>query len=166
MPAFPFLEDIMGRTKTRRFAFGVASALALAIGLVAATGAWAKGPGGYRGPGAKLERAIEKLELDEAKRAEVFGVIDAARPAGRELRERMRASHEQMRALIESGSASEADVLAMADEVGALRTELQKHQLRTLLQVRERLSAEQQAQLSEAMSKRHCKGRQERRHVL
>lgn len=153
-----------GRTTIRRFAFGLAAAAALAVGLGGAGGAWAKGPGGH-GKGAKLERAVEKLELDEAKRAEVFAVIDAARPAGRALREQMRTAHQEMRALLESG-AGEGAVLAKADEIGALRTEMQKHQLRTLLQVRAQLTPEQQTQLSEAMAKRHCKGRGERRHVL
>jgi Spy/CpxP family protein refolding chaperone len=155
----------MGRTMTRRLTLSAAAALAVAIGLGAASGAWAKGPGGLRGHGAKLERAVEKLELDEAKRAEVFGVIDAARPAKRELRERMRTAHQEMRTLLEANAAEDV-VLAKADEIGALQTELRKHDLRTLLQVRARLSADQQAQLAEAMSKRHCSGRHERRHVL
>lgn len=155
----------MGRTMTRRLTLSAAAALAVAIGLGAAAGAWAKGPGGPRGDGARLERAVEQLELDEARRSEVFGVIDAARPGQRELRERMRKAHEEMRTLLE-GSAAEDAVLAKADEIGALQTELRKHELRTLLQVRARLSAEQQAQLAEALSKRHCSGRHERRHVL
>jgi Spy/CpxP family protein refolding chaperone len=95
-------------------------------------------------------------------------VIDAARPAGRELREKIRAAHEEMRALMADPSAGEEAVLAKADTIGALHTELRKHELRTLLQVRARLSAEQQAQLTEAMGKKHCRGgsRHERRHVL
>jgi len=154
----------------RNLTLSAAVALAAALGLGLATSSWAKGPGGpgdHRGPGPRLERALEKLELDEAKRAEVFGVIDAARPAGRELRERMRTAHEEMRALLEDAGAGEEAVLAKADAIGALHTELRKHELRTLLQVRARLSAEQQAQLTEAMGKRHCGGgRHERRHVL
>ena len=160
----------IGRTErmtTRSFSLTAAAALAVAVGLGLGTSAWAKGPGGHgHGKGARLERALEKLELDDAKRAELFGVIDAARPAGRELRERVRTAREEMKALLADPSAGEEAVLAKADAIGALHTEMKKHQLRTLLQVRERLSAEQQAQLAEAMQKRHCGGRHERRHVL
>ena len=133
-------------------------------------GAWAKGPG-HPGHGPRLERAIESLELDEAKRAELFGVNEAARPAGRALREKMRTARQEMRALLEDPAASEEAILAKADEIGALATEMRKHHLRTLLDVRSRLSADQKAQLSEALGKRggkfgHCGGRGERRHVL
>jgi Spy/CpxP family protein refolding chaperone len=156
----------MEEDMTRKLSLSAAAAIAVAVGVGLAADAWAKGPGRFgHGAGARLERAVEKLELDEAKRAEVFAVIDAARPAGRALREKMRAAHEEMRALLEDASAGEEAVLAKADAVGALRTELAKHELRTLIQVRTRLSAEQQAQLAEAMSRKHC-GRHERRHVL
>lgn len=155
---------------TRNLILSSAMAFAVAAALGLATSSWAKGPGGpggFDGPGARLERALESLALDEAKRSEVFGVIDAARPAGRELRERLRTAHEEMRALLADANAGEEAVLAKADAIGALHTELRKHELRTLLQVRGRLSAEQQAQLAEAMGKRHCGGgRHERRHVL
>jgi Spy/CpxP family protein refolding chaperone len=150
----------------RKLTLPVAAVLAVAVGIGLATSSWARGPG-HGGKGARLERALESLELDEAKRAEVFGVIDAARPAGREIRERTRAAHQEMRALLESPDASEEAVLAKADAIGALHTELRKQELRTLLQVRALLSPEQQAQLAEAMAKRHCGGgRGERRHVL
>lgn len=153
---------------TRKLTLSSTAALAVVVGLGLATGTWAKGPGGHGGGhGARLERALETLELDEAKRTELFGVIDAARPAGRQLRERMRTAHEEMRALLEDPGASEEAVLAKADAVGALQTELRKHELRTLLQVRARLSAEQQTQLAEAMGRRQCRGgRDEHRHVL
>lgn len=151
---------------TRKLSFLAAAALAVAVGLGIGASAWAKGPGGHGGKGARLERAVEQLELDEARRAEVFAVIDGARAEKRALRERIRTAHQEMKALLEDRGASEEAVLAKADAIGALRTELQKHELRTLLAVRARLSPEQQAQLAEAMQKRHCGGRHERRHVL
>ncbi|HEY8492977.1 MAG TPA: Spy/CpxP family protein refolding chaperone [Myxococcota bacterium] len=156
----------------RKLTLSAAGALALGLALTFGTSmdAWGKGPG-HRGHGPRLERAIESLDLDEAKRAELFGVIDAARPAGRELREQMRAARKEMRALLEDPAASEEAILAKAEQIGALATEMRKHHLRTLLDVRSRLSADQKAQLSEALGKRggkfgHCAGRGERRHVL
>lgn len=163
-----------GRMTNRRWTLPAVVALAVAVGLGLAAGAGARspGPGGPGGPGVRgfggpgLERAIERLELDAAKRAEVFGVIDAARPAARELRGQLRAAHEEMRALLADPSAGEDAVLARADAIGALQTELRKQELRTLLQVRALLPAEQQAQLAESLQKRHCGGRPERGHVL
>lgn len=159
--------------RIRKLVLSLTAALAVAAGLGLATGTWAQGPGGHGagshggGHGARLERALESLELDPAQRSELFGVIDAARPAGRALRERMRSAHQEMRTLLADPSAGEEAVLAKADAIGALHTELRKHELRTLLQVRSRLSAEQQAQLAEAMTRRHCRGgRGEDRHVL
>lgn len=149
----------------RAAALAAATALATAFGLGLASDAGARGPGGF-GKGARIERAIEKLGLDEAKRAEVFGVIDAARPAGRALRAQVRSERQELRALLADPSVGEDAVLAKSDEVAAARAELEKHQLRTLLQVRARLSAEQQEKLAEVMGKRHCGSHHERRHVL
>lgn len=142
----------------------IALAAALAVSLGFATPSLAGGKGGHGGP--RLERAIDRLELDEAKRAEVFSVLDAARPASRELREQIRAAHQELRTLLAAPAIDEAAVLVQADAIGALRTELSKHRLSTLLQVREQLSPEEQEKLTEAMEKRQGRRHGERRHVL
>ena len=155
----PSFSSSTGRTAGR-----IALAAGLAVGLGFATPSLASGKGGYGGP--RLERAIDHLELDDAQRAEVFSVIDAARPTSRELREQIRAAHQELRAMLADPSVDEAAVLAKAEAIGALRTELSKHRLSTLIQVREQLSPEQQEKLAEAMNERHGRRHGERRHVL
>ena len=142
----------------------IALAAGLAVGLGFAMPSLAGGKGGYDGP--RLESAIDRLELDEARRAEVFSVLDAARPVSRDLRGQIRAAHQQLRTTLADPGVDEATVLAQADAIGALRTELSRHRLSTLLQVREQLSPEEQEKLAEAMKKQHSRRHGERRHVL
>lgn len=143
----------------------IALATGLAVGLGFATPSLAGGRG-EMGAGPRLERAIESLDLDEAQRTAVLSVIDAARPSSRELRAQVRAAHQELRALLADPAVDESAVLAQADAIGTLRTELSKHRLRTLLEVREQLSPEQQRQLAEAMQQRQSGRHGERRHVL
>ncbi len=159
MTSNPSFSRSAGRTAGR-----IALAAGLAVGLGFATPSLASGKGGYGGP--RLERAIDRLELDDAQRAEVFSVIDAARPASRELREQIRAARQELRAMLADPRIDEATVLAQADAIGALRTELSKHHLSTLIQVREQLSPEQQERLAEAMNERHGRRHGEHRQVL
>lgn len=150
-----------------RTAGRIAVAAGLAVGLGFATPALAGGKGGkggYYGP--RVEKAIERLELDDAQRAEVLAVIEAARPANDELRNQLRAAHKELRAMLADPAVDEASVLAQADAIGTMGTELSKQRLSTLMQVRERLSPEQQEELADAMKKRHGRRHGERRHVL
>jgi len=141
----------------------LAAGLAVAIGL--ATPALAAGKSfGHHGP--QLERAIERLELDDAQRTEIFALLDAARPAGRALREQIRAAHADLHASLAGPDVDESAVLARAEALGALRTTLSKHRLRTLIQVRERLSPAQREQLAETMERRQSRRHGTRRQVL
>jgi Spy/CpxP family protein refolding chaperone len=145
-------------------AAGILVAAGLAVGLGFATPALAGGKGGFHGP--RVERALERLELDDTQRAEVLSVIEAARPAHRELRDQLRAALKELRAMLADPEVVEASVLAQADAIGAMSTELSKQRLSTLMQVRERLSPEQQEELVDAMKMRHGRRHGERRHVL
>jgi Spy/CpxP family protein refolding chaperone len=126
---------------------GVA-ALAAASVIFAGAG-WArpwhsKGPGGSVG---HLEARVDALVLDESTRARVDEILDRAREEQRALRPQLREAHEQLQALLKDTEASEDAVLAQADKVGALRTEAHRQKLRTLLELRGVLSAEQWEQL-------------------
>jgi Spy/CpxP family protein refolding chaperone len=112
------------------------------------------------GTGRNLERAVEALDLDGDTRGRVFALIDAARPKGRELHESLRGARDELRTLLGGAEVSEEAVIAQIDEIGARRTDLEKHEVRTLIQVRALLSPEQRVALSEAMRKhRHGHGR-------
>jgi Spy/CpxP family protein refolding chaperone len=141
----------------------LAAGLAVAVGL--ATPALAAGKSfGHHGP--RLERAIERLELDDVQRTEISALLDAARPAGRTLHEQIRAAQADLHALLAETDVDESAVLAGAEQLGALRTELSKHRLRTLIQVRERLSPAQREQLAETMERRRSCRHGSRRPVL
>jgi Spy/CpxP family protein refolding chaperone len=132
-----------------------AVALSAALAFVFAPASRAGGP---HGPARGLEPAVEALDLDGETRGKAFALIDAARPRSRELHESLRGAREELRALLEQPEASEAAVLAQVDAIGALRTELEKHDVRTLVQVRALLSPEQRAALAEAMQRHPHRG--------
>jgi Spy/CpxP family protein refolding chaperone len=116
----------------------------------------------HGGPG-RLERQLEKLGLSDAQKTKVQAILDAAKPKREEVRGKMRAAFDEMRALLDQESPSESAVLAQADKIGAIQTEAHKAMLTTLLAVRKELTPEQRAQLSEAMRK-HRHGRWHGRH--
>jgi Spy/CpxP family protein refolding chaperone len=59
---------------------------------------------------------------------------------------------------LEHENPDEAAVMAQADAIGALKTEAQKHRLRTMLQVRALLTPEQRTKLLDMLrARRSCK---------
>jgi len=133
-----------------------AAALALALGV----GSWAsaeRGRHSHHRP--SLERAVEALELDADATAKLDAIFDASRSARRELFRSLREQHDAMRALLEDAGSTEAAALSQADAIGQLHSELRKHELRTLFQVRAQLSPEQQQQLAAAMQERGRHGK-------
>jgi Spy/CpxP family protein refolding chaperone len=130
--------------------------IVLATGLLATAAATSAGAfGGHcrmggrhgGGPGvAMLERRIERLDVSADARTKAFAVVDAARPEERALREKMRAAHEELRAMLESGTPNAKALDAKVDELGALQTQQHKQFLHTLLSVGTLLPADQRAQ--------------------
>jgi Spy/CpxP family protein refolding chaperone len=132
--------------------------ISLAIGLlatVAATSAGAFGGhcgrGGHRGPGGPpglghLEHRIERLDVSADVRTKAFAILDAARPDERALREKTRAAHEELRAMLESGAPDAKKLDAKIDELGALETKQHKQFLHTILSVGALLPADQRAE--------------------
>jgi Spy/CpxP family protein refolding chaperone len=153
------------RLHTVPAALSAAIAICLAGGLALPASA-RPGPGMGAPPGFFLEKAVDELELPAEQRTAVQAVIDQARPAGEKLREDVKAAHEGMRALLEQPTVDEAAVMAQADAVGAAMTESRKHDLRTMLQVRALLTAEQRTQLKQLVAEKreHRHGRWHKRH--
>ena len=134
---------------------------ALLTGMIAAGAANARphGPGcGVKASVDRLERRIERLELDDSARAAVYEVLDAARTQERALRVRMREAHDAMRALLDAEQPDPEAVLAQADVLGALRAEAHKRGVRTLLEVRSLLTPGQWAQLQREREHRRHRG--------
>lgn len=143
----------------RRGALG-GLALAACLGLFAGA-ATAQPPDAAGGPGGRrfdrrhgpppfeqvLERHAERLGLDDAARARVRAIADAARPEGDRLRNELEDRQREMRELLGADAPDEAAVLAQADRIGAAETALQKQRLRTMLEIRAILTPEQRAEL-------------------
>lgn len=109
--------------------------------------------------GRQFEKLIEEINLDQKTLAEVKKILDASQAKHRELFGQLRMARKRMRSLLEQENPEEAAVLAQADAIGALETEARKQRLRTMLQVRPLLTAEQRAKLLEKLQMRRPHGR-------
>ncbi len=122
-----------------------ATALGVVLALAVATTGFAKpGGGGCKGEkrGDRIERKIAALEVDEEKRAAAYAVVDKARSARRGLEAELRTARERMRSMLDGEAPSEEEVLAQAERIGALETELHRDRLKTMLAVRSIVGAE------------------------
>lgn len=143
----------MHRIRSRNL---VASTLAIvSLFMVGTAMARPPGPPPGGGPGGsnegRLERLVEELALEESTRAEVDALLDASRVSGRAIRRRLRAAHDEMRALLESPEPDEATIFAHVEAISALQAEMEKNRLGTLIRVRALLSPEAREQLLEKM---------------
>lgn len=108
--------------------------------------------------GRHLERALENVELPADTRAEIDQLLDSSRSTNRALRRGLRQAHREMRELMQADSPDEGAILAKAEAIGAMRTEMQKDRLLTLIRIRAQLSPEQREALTQEMAS-HRKGK-------
>jgi len=94
-----------------------------------------------------LERHAVRLGLGDETRAEIRRIADAARPEGERLRAALGAERRRMRDLLGADTPDEAAVMAQAERIGGAETAVQKHRLRTMLEIRAILTPEQRAEL-------------------
>ena len=94
-----------------------------------------------------LERHAERLQLDDATRAQIRALAEAGRAQSAPQREVLRRLHDEMHALLTADAPEEAAVLAKADEIGRAETALHKERLRTMLAIRALLTPEQRREL-------------------
>jgi len=125
-------------------------ALALAAVAVFATGIAQAGPpgggGGSRGHGhgiERVERKVPRLGLAPDTEKAVYAALDEARATRRALERDAHAAHERLRSLLDQDRPPLEEVLAQADALGALQTEIRKADLRAMVAVRTLLSPQQ-----------------------
>jgi Spy/CpxP family protein refolding chaperone len=133
------------------------ASLALLAWMVASP-AWAQPPR-HRplGPGPierGLERDADRLGLEANTRAEIRKIAREARTRAEDRRGELEKLHQELRALLDAPEPDEAAVLAEADRIGALETEMHKDRLRTLLRIRALLTPEQRAELVKIQAER------------
>jgi Spy/CpxP family protein refolding chaperone len=130
---------------TRWYRKAAVSAVVVAA-LAGAGAAVAHGPGGGCGGGPpldRLERNVTRAGLPPATAQAIYQRIDQARADRRVLESSLDTAHEQMRTLLDQGNANAESVMAQADTLGALETQLHKLGLRTLLDIRALVTPEQ-----------------------
>ena len=79
--------------------------------------------GGFPGPGLMLEHMADHLDLDDAQRASMQNILEAARPEIEALREQLRTNREALRALDANDPAYSTALNNIALSNGQLATE-------------------------------------------
>ena len=101
-----------------------------------------------------LERHADELGLGADTRETIRAIAAKARADEAPLDEQLRALHGEMRQLLDCESPKLEDVMQSADRIGAAETELRKHRLRTMLEVRALLTPEQREKLVKIFEER------------
>jgi len=96
-----------------------------------------------RDPGAFMEEHAKELNLDSETLAAIREIVDESRGKGDQLHAKLREMHEQMRKLLEQNEPDEAEVMRQVDAIGDAETEMHRHRLATMLQIRALLTSEQ-----------------------
>lgn len=133
--------------KTRNLTLGslVAVALLVAAGMQFATAI----PDRTSGEGARgvLARIADRLELDDATRAEIRTLIEASFEDSEELRADRREVREVLRSYLSEPEPDYRAVLLYADEISDIEKELRRTRVTALLDIRERLTPKQREEL-------------------
>ena len=120
--------------------------LALAAGLCVAAAAAARPPED-RPPGGLVARHAERLGLSGESLAAVQAVVDASGARHQELVAKIDAARNAMRDLLSRPIPDADAVMAQAEAIGTLETELHKNRLRAIMQIRALLTPEQRTEL-------------------
>jgi Spy/CpxP family protein refolding chaperone len=141
-------------------AAGAALALVVVALLGAGTAYSKPGHGSCHGHGKgarldRLEAKLAELELDVDTRAAAARVLEQARTEGEARRDEMRDARRALHELLEQEQPAVDQVMAQADVLGALETEAHKAKLRTMLELRALLDAEQWQELKGTLRHRH-----------
>jgi Spy/CpxP family protein refolding chaperone len=124
----------------------IAALVTAALATAAAGSAGAFGRRGGPPELGRLEHRIERLDLSADVRAKAYAIVDGQRAKDRALREQVRSAHEELRAMLESGSPETAKLDRQIDALGALRIQQHKQFLHTMLQIGALLPEDQRAQ--------------------
>ena len=143
--------------------------IGIAVGALTVAGVTAAGSGGHHGKmrGKALASVLidnaERLQLDEATRAQIQEIGEAARRERKSLAESARNERKVLHELLSVDSPDEAAVLAQADVVGAIQTEKRKAGLRGALALRALLSSDQRAELAQIQTEKRERRREHRK---
>ena len=134
---------------------GLAALAALSFGLVLAQGPGAGGPCGDCPPPPPGfgPRMMQALDLTDAQRDQIHQILESNREQNADLREQMKAFHEQMRALWSADQPDKDAILAKWSEGQSLRAQMFERMVDVRLAVRAVLTPEQLTQLQQMREK-------------
>ena len=131
-----------------------AAVLVLALALAGASDARSpmggpKGPHGDRSPARMIDEHADELGLDDETRQAIRVIVDESRGDSEAFHRQLRAAHDDLRDLLAQDAPDESAVMQQAETIGAVETEMHKHRLGTLLEVRALLTPEQREKLTQ-----------------
>ncbi len=118
------------------------------------------GPGRGRGPMGllgELGRGFRQLDLTDAQREQIRGIVDSHQSAFKEIGDRLRAAHLGMDALVTADTVDEAAIRAKSAEVAAVQADAAVLRARVHQDVFSVLTAEQQAKAKELRAQRETR---------
>lgn len=99
------------------------------------------------GPEFRLERLAERLDLTDQQQEAIAAIQEEARKAGRDLHKELARLQNQRRGEMLEDNPSEKTLVDLTEQMGAIKTKLQVHRLKTRLAVQAQLTEEQRDQM-------------------
>lgn len=97
-----------------------------------------------------MEKLLQQLDLTPEQSQQIDTIRQQSKNASQDLREQMKAQHQEMKALLASDEDGE-QIRAEFQETQNLRQQLGNNRLETMLQIREVLTLEQRAEVADLM---------------
>lgn len=105
-----------------------------------------------------VERMAERLDLTAEQVTTIRAIVDETRAQKRELKDKLRESRKQLRALVKEGAASDTDVRQLAENQGDLTAELIVLRTKVKSDIRSVLTEEQREQQEKRRGHRGRRG--------
>lgn len=97
----------------------------------------------------RIDRMSEALGLTQEQRDKVRAIVDQARPATRELRDKLGDNHKQLRALMQQDNPKETEVRKLADAQGKLIADMIVQRTKVQSEIRAVLTPEQREKMQQ-----------------
>ncbi len=149
------------RHTLQTFGLGLALALGAAVPATAGPHGALGGPHAGMGMGHPekiLDFHAESLGLDDETRDALRAVVETSHEDAEVLHEAMAAERDRLHELMEAEEVDRDAVMEQVERMGALKTELRKHRIGVMLDIRDMLTPEQREALAErreAFKERH-----------
>ncbi len=106
-----------------------------------------------------FEKHAERLRLDAKTLEQIHTISEATKEQSNELRTNLQQARTTMRELLSAENPDKAAVMKQAEIMGAIKTDLRKQRLATMLEIRALLTPEQRQELIEIVKEFRSKRR-------